>query len=101
MVFRMYGSGDPYTVCCMTLVKQHTSFFKIRIASGEYQGFYVGATDSGVLTGLTADEDRALSVNGFSYMLYTQETAAIIFGSSAALQVQAELRDLGIDSELI
>ncbi len=34
-------------------------------------------------------------------MLYTQESAAIRFGSSVALQVQAELRSIGIDSELI
>lgn len=40
-------------------------------------------------------------LKGFTYMLYTQEGAAIHFGSSVALQVQAELRDLGVDSELI
>jgi hypothetical protein len=34
-------------------------------------------------------------------MLYTQESAAIRFGSSVALQVQAELRSIGVDSELI
>lgn len=81
--------------------KQSSSFFKIQIASGEHQGFYVGPASSGPLRRSTSEADRALSLKGFSYMLYTQESAAIRFGSSVALQVQAELRSIGIDSELI
>ena len=85
----------------MSLLGQSSSLFKIRIASGEHQGFYVGPASSGLLTRPKADADEALLLRGFTYMLYTQEGAAIHFGSSVALQVQAELRDLGVDSELI
>jgi hypothetical protein len=85
----------------MSLSGQSSSLFKIRIASGEHQGFYVGPANSGLLTQPKADADEALLLKGFTYMLYTQEGAAIHFGSSVALQVQAELRDLGVDSELI
>ncbi len=81
--------------------KQSSSLFKIRIASGEHQGLYVGPASNGLLTRSTSDADRALPLNGFSYLLYTQESAAICFGGSVALQVQAELRDIGVDSELI
>jgi hypothetical protein len=85
----------------MTFQDQQAGFFKVRIASGEYQGFYVGAANSGLLTPMTADEDRPLALDNFSYTLNTQERAAILFGASAALKVQRDLRDLSIDSELI
>jgi len=85
----------------MSFSGQSSSLFKIRIASGEHQGFYVGPASSGLLTQPKVDADKALSLNGFTYMLYTQETAAIRFGSAAALKVQTDLRDLGVDAELI
>ena len=76
-------------------------FFRIRIASGELSGFYVGPQDSESFAQPTSQAQRALSLNGFSYLLYTQEEAAMCFGSSVALDVQADLRRLGVDSELI
>jgi len=85
----------------MSLLGQSPSLFKIRLASGAHQGFYVGPASSGLLTQPSSDAERALSLKGFDYMLYTQDSAAIHFGSSVALRVQAELHHLGIDSELI
>jgi hypothetical protein len=101
LAFRVCGERDGLQFICMPLPEQPTNFFKIRIASGEHHGFYVGPATSGLLTQPTADADKALSLNGFSYKLYTQESAAIRFGGAVALQVQAELRDIGVDSELI
>ena len=92
---------ETVTLPCMPLSGQSSSLFKIRIASGEHEGFYVGPMSSGLLTQQKADADKPLSLNGFSFLIYTQESAAIRFGSSVALQVQAELRAIGIDSELL
>jgi len=91
-------TGYTFSACHFRI--NRTNFFKIRIASGEHQGFYVGPASSGLLTQPKADADEALSLKGFAYMLDTQEGAAIHFGNSVALQVQAELHDLGVDSEL-
>jgi hypothetical protein len=85
----------------MTLREQSSSLFKIRIASGEHQGFYVGPASSNLLTQLTSDAERALSLHGFNYMLYTRDCDALCFGSTAAVKVQHDLRDLGIECELI
>jgi hypothetical protein len=85
----------------MSSSEQVTGLFKIRIASGEHQGFYVGPHVSALLSKPTPEVERALELNGLSYMLYTQESAAICFGSSVAREVQAELRSIGVDSVLI
>jgi hypothetical protein len=85
----------------MSAPDQISRFFKIRISSGEHRGFYVGPPISGLLILPTAEEEQALALDGLRYMLYTQESAAICFGSSVALEVQAELRRIGFDSELI
>ena len=77
------------------------SLFKIRIASGEHHGFYIGPRIAGLLAQPMPQDDHPLSLDGLDYMLYTQESSAICFGSSVALEVQADLRSLGVDSELI
>ena len=93
--------GDGYNFRAMSPTEQVPSLFKIRIASGEHHGFYVGPRIAGLLAQPVPQDDRPLPLNGSDYMLYTQETAAICFGSSVALEVQADLRSLGVDSELI
>ena len=85
----------------MSPTERVPGFFRIRIASGALNGFYVGPQDSQSLAQPTSQAEQALSLKGFSYLLYTQEDAATCFGSSVALDVQADLRQLGVDSELI
>jgi hypothetical protein len=85
----------------MTLQRQALSLFKIKIASGTHHGFYVGLASRRYLGRCSSHEESPLALLGFSYMLYINEDDAVLFGSSAALTVQRELRDLGVDSELL
>ena len=85
----------------MLTTKQAPGLFRVRIASGEHRGFFVGPNIPEPLSQQTAEEERALSLPGFSYVLCTQESAALCFGSAVALEVQADLWSRGVDSELI
>jgi hypothetical protein len=85
----------------MSPTAQAQNLFKIRIASGQHQGFYVGPRVAVLLAQSMQQDERPLPLEGLNYMLYTLESSAICFGSSAALEVQADLRNLGVDSELI
>ena len=85
----------------MSPTAQAQNLFKIRIASGEHQGFYVGPRVAVLLVQPMPQAERPLPLEGMNYMLYTLESSAICFGSSVALEVQADLRSLGVDSELI
>lgn len=93
--------ADSYNRSAMSSSRQVTGLFKIRVASGEHQGFYVGPHVSAVLSRSTPEVERALQLNGLNYLLYTRESDAICFGSSAAREVQAELRSIGVGSVLI
>ena len=75
---------------------------KIRISSGEYKGRYVGPTFGGLRTNPTLIKDPEVQVPGTSYFLYVQsEVATNYLQQDAAAQVQAELKSIGLDSELV
>jgi hypothetical protein len=93
--------GDGYNLPAMSPTAQAQNLFKIRIASGEHQGFYVGPRVAVLLVQPMPQAERPLPLKGMNYMLYTLESSAICFGSSVALEVQADLRSVGVDSELI
>lgn len=93
--------GNGYNFLAMSPPAQPPNLFKIRIASGEHQGFYVGPRVAVLLAQPMPQDERPLPLEGLNYMLYTLESSAICFGSSVALEVQADLRSVGVDSELI
>ena len=85
----------------MSRLELAPTLVRIRITSGEQRGFYVGPRLLPPLARPLAEADQALRLNGFDYMLYTLPAAATCFGSALARKVQADLKNLGIDSELI
>lgn len=68
--------------------------------SGEYVGRFLGQNFSGLRTTPELLENPEIPLNGTSYSLYAQEQFANLYFSSKAAQVQAELKALGIDSEM-
>jgi hypothetical protein len=54
---------------CMPLPKPPTNFFKIRIASGEHRGFYVGPASSDLLKQPKMDADKALEAAEQQYAI--------------------------------
>ena len=75
--------------------------FRIRIASGQYAGRYVGPDSSDVVVtnpGLPAA--REVRVSGTKYCLYEQMRAATEFLQRSGEKAQMQLKNLGYDSEL-
>src|SRR5277367_6426976 len=74
--------------------------FRIRIASGQYAGRYVGPGDA-VATTPKLTVSREVRVPGTRYCLYEQIRDATECFKGNAETVQKQLKNLGYDSELI
>ena len=75
---------------------------KIKITSGNYAGRFVGPNIGGGLT-TNADllVDPEIAISGLPYSLYKKKRAANLFVKAKAIQVQAALKTIGLDSELV
>lgn len=86
----------------MSTSQQGQQLFNVKLTSGELHGRFVGQNIAGLITKKTLHTDPPLRLNGFDrYMLYSQEDAGIRFIETEALQVQADLTRLGINSDLV
>ncbi len=74
---------------------------KIRITSGEHKGRYVGPNFSGLRTNADLIANPEIKLSGTPYSLFVQEDAALNYIEVKALQVQSELKAIGLNSELI
>ncbi len=75
---------------------------RIQITSGEHTGRYVGPnTAGGLITNPELQKNREVKVPGINYSLYVQESPATKFFEGKAQDVQAELKQLGYESELV
>jgi hypothetical protein len=73
---------------------------RVRIASGEHAGRYVGPNiGGGLITNQELLKNREVKVPGTEYSLYAQEGMATQFLDAAS--VRAELRALGFTTELV
>lgn len=76
--------------------------YRIRITSGRCTGHYVGSNSGG---GLMTDGElianRELKLPGTTYSLYAQMHLAKVFLQGSTEVVQAQLKNLGYDSELV
>jgi len=74
---------------------------KIKITSGDYAGRFVGPNIGGGLTtnaDLLVDPETAIS--GLPYSLYKKTRRESVCGAKAA-RMQAALKAIGLDSELV
>jgi hypothetical protein len=76
--------------------------YRIRITSGLYTGHFVGSNSGG---GLMTDPEllgnREFKVPRTNYSLYAQTHLAGVFLQRSAKNVQAQLKNLGYESELV
>ena len=76
--------------------------FRIRITSSEAKGRYVGPRfGGGLVTDPDLQKNPSLNVPGLKHSLYAQEGAATEFFEGNTAKVQAELKALGYESELV
>jgi hypothetical protein len=74
---------------------------KVRITSEPYTGRYVGPTFSGLITNPALISNPPIMLTGSSYSAYVQEEPATNFFEHKAIDVQGELKKLGLNSELV
>jgi hypothetical protein len=74
---------------------------RIRIKSGDYAGRYVDSTIGGLPKKLEVRANPPVKVPGTQYSLHAQEGAGTRYFEDAAHAVQAELKKLGFDTELV
>jgi hypothetical protein len=76
--------------------------FEIRVTSGTYAGRYVGLRfGGGLVTNPEMQKNPPVNVDGTKYGLWAQQAAATKFFEGNPEGVQAELRQLGYETELI
>jgi hypothetical protein len=76
--------------------------FRIRIASGQYRGWYVGPNSiDAIVPTPELPATREVKVPGTLYSLRVQMRAATEFLQRAAEAAQKQLKNLGYDSELV
>jgi hypothetical protein len=74
---------------------------KVKIVSGEYAGRFVGPHYMGLRTNPALLANPEVPVPGTPYYLFAQEAAATGYPQARAEQVQAELKAVGVESELV
>ncbi len=74
---------------------------KVRITTGDYAGRYVGPNFSGLRTNPSLLASPEVKLPGTPYSLFTQEQVANSYSEEKAVKVQAELKALGLGSELV
>jgi hypothetical protein len=74
---------------------------KVRVTSGPYKGRFVGPVFLGLRTNPVLYEDPEVQVDGTPYCLFAQEEAASQYFDEKAAKVQAQLKAVGLDSELV
>lgn len=76
--------------------------FRIRVTSGEQAGRYVGRNiGGGLITNSELLKNREVKVPGTGHSLYAREDGATQFFEGKTDGVQAELRKLGYETELV
>jgi hypothetical protein len=75
---------------------------RIKITSGEHAGRFIGPNVGGLITNPELHKNPEVRLVGTPYSLYVQERAATqYFDDAKAAEVQAELKALGLKSELV
>lgn len=83
-------------------IKRQRKRQRIRITSGEHKGLYVGQRfGGGLVTNPEAQKNPSVNLDGTKYGLWAQERGAMEFFEGNTVKVQAELKALGIESELV
>jgi hypothetical protein len=76
--------------------------YRIRITSGEYAGRYVGPSfGGGLMTDAELAASREVRIPDTSYSLFPEMRHATEYLPGGAEAVQAQLRDVGYDSEMV
>jgi len=72
---------------------------RLIVSSGEHKGRYVGPNYSGLRTNPVLLASPEVKLPGTPYSLWTQEQMAAAYLEQKALEVQAELKALGLETE--
>ena len=84
------------------MAKEVKPLKRIRITSGEHAGRYVGQQFiGGLVTNPEVQKNPPVNLLGAKYGLWAQERRATKFLEGNTPKVQAELKALGIESELV
>jgi len=76
--------------------------YLVKVKSGDYKGRMVGPNiGGGLITNQELLANREVKVLGTKYSLYAQERGATKFFEQAVAGVQAELKQHGIETELV
>jgi len=74
---------------------------KVKITSGPFAGRFIGPNIYGMVTNPMLREHPQIGLTGLPYSLYVQVQAATGFIETKAREVQAILKQNGLDSELV
>jgi hypothetical protein len=81
---------------------QEMKLFRIEVTSGDSAGRYVGINvGGGLITNQELLSNREVKVPGTEYSLYAQEGGAKLFPESAVAGAQAQLAQMGYQTEAV